>query len=486
MKLRNRLVETVLLFGTAFLVSGGPAAAQCGCGCPSYQIVNKVVYDQVPVTAYRLEYETLMEEQHVTTLRPEWTEEIRERRYTVAKPVMETATREERYVVRRPVYETSFREEAYDRVSYVTETEMRQQKYLVQRPVVETQMREQQYTVQRAVQETVMQQQAYTAYQPVTSYQTQLVDQGQYVTAYQPVVGRSHCCLRCIPGQCAVNPATGQSAYYRGGLRWVQQPAPTYMQPTSVYMPNVVQQQIATTSYQPVQMTQQVPVTVNRLVDEVVTQQVPVTVQRTEVSEEVRDYQVAVPTSDGANREQGSRANSALGRARAGSTGAVHRQRIEYEERVEQIPVKTCRYVNETKAVQVPRTVGKWVAYQSTRLQPRVVTMRVPLGPVIEAPIYSAPVVRTAPAVSPAPAISPAPPRVTAPQPAQKPATSGSGAQVQPQNGSKAKSPSGSGSSTSGSSTSEKPEESQPTPADRPPSLEAPGNARHTSFDRSA
>ena len=70
-------------------------------------------------------------------------------------------------------------------------------------------------------------------------------------------------------------------------------------------------------------------------------------------------------------------------------------QRIEYEEQVEQIPVRTCRYVSETKAVQVPRTVGKWVAYTSMRLQPRIVTMRVPLVPaveaVVEAPAYVAP-----------------------------------------------------------------------------------------------
>src|SRR4029453_15168722 len=97
------------------------------------------------------------------------------------------ATREERIVVRRPVTETSFREEAFDRISFVNETEMRQQRYFVQRPVSETQRREQQVTVRRAVQETVMQDQAYTAYQPVVSYHTQQVDQGQYVTALQPI-----------------------------------------------------------------------------------------------------------------------------------------------------------------------------------------------------------------------------------------------------------------------------------------------------------
>jgi len=80
-------------------------------------------------------------------------------------------------------------------------------------------------------------------------------------------------------------------------------------------------------------------------------------------------------------------------------------QRIEYEEQVEQIPVRTCRYVSETKAVQVPRTVGKWVAYTSMRLQPRIVTMRVPLVPaveaVVEAPAYVAPPAPAMPVVPP-------------------------------------------------------------------------------------
>jgi len=336
--------------------------------------------------------------------------------------------------------------------------------------------------VQRAVQETVMQQQAYTAYQPVTSVQTQLVDQGQFVTAYQPVQGKSHCCLRCIPGQCATNPVTGQSTYYRGGLRWVQQPAPMYMQPTSVYMPNIVQQQVATTSLQPITMTQQVPVTVNRMVDEVVTQQVPVSVQRIETTEETRDVQVSyqkpvterivnkvpVQTLRWEEQEQVRQVPFTV-------------QRIEYEERVDQFPVKVCRYVNETRAVQVPRTVSKWVSYQTTRLQPRIVTMRVPLGGVFQAPpapVYSAPAVRTAPAVSPTV------PRVTAPQPAQKPTVSGSGAQIQP----KASSETGSSPSSSerGPIRAVPAEDKKPTPADTPPSLDAPSNARQTSFDRSA
>src|SRR5204863_5885560 len=82
--------------------------------------------------------------------------------------------------------------------------------------------------------------------------------------------------------------------------------------------------------------------------------------------------------------------------------------------------------VNETKAVQVPRTVGKWVAYQSTRLQPRIVTMRVPLGGVYTAPVLTAP------------PVIPASPRPTAAPPAQKSVIGGT--QVQRQSTDKPKS----------------------------------------------
>ena len=59
----------------------------------------------------------------------------------------------------------------------------------------------------------------------------------------------------------------------------------------------------------------------------------------------------------------------------------------------------------------MPRTVGKWVAQTSMRLQPRIVTYRVPLGYDGDT-YYSAPATtyyRSAP-LPPAPAIPPAPP----------------------------------------------------------------------------
>ena len=50
MNVRFHFFGAAVLFGSS-VVCGTPAVqAQCGCG---YQIVNKVVYDQVPVTTYR-------------------------------------------------------------------------------------------------------------------------------------------------------------------------------------------------------------------------------------------------------------------------------------------------------------------------------------------------------------------------------------------------------------------------------------------------
>ena len=58
----------------AHIVSGGvvlavlaalpnPAAAQI-CGCTAYRVVCKTIYEQQPVTAFRLEYETVLQQRH--------------------------------------------------------------------------------------------------------------------------------------------------------------------------------------------------------------------------------------------------------------------------------------------------------------------------------------------------------------------------------------------------------------------------------------
>jgi hypothetical protein len=165
-------------------------------------------------------------------------------------------------------------------------------------------------------------------------------------------------------------------------------------------------------------------------------------------------------------------------------------QRIEYAEQVEQIPVRTCRYVNETKAVQVPRTVGKWVAYQTTVSRPRIVTMRVDLTPsnrtIIGTPTYAAP----------APTL---PTRVVPSTQTQLPAAngttsggvrSGTTTKTTPSTGTTGGSSSGSPTPAKGGERSTTPGGTDTPPRDSDetgrPDLNSPSNTRSTSYDRSA
>src|SRR4029078_7604926 len=98
MKTSLRLLAASALAVPGFVFSPAASLQAQECGCqPAYRIVNKVVYDEVPVTQYRVEYENRIEEREVTSTRPVWETEQRTRKIRVAKPVTETSTREERY-----------------------------------------------------------------------------------------------------------------------------------------------------------------------------------------------------------------------------------------------------------------------------------------------------------------------------------------------------------------------------------------------------
>ncbi|MDX1943923.1 MAG: hypothetical protein SFU86_00845, partial [Pirellulaceae bacterium] len=297
----------------------------------------------------------------------------------------------------------------------------------------------------RAVQETVMQDQAVTAFQPVTTMQTQLVDQSSLVSSWGYVPGRTRNRLMWAPRGVTVDPFTGQTAWRRGGLSWVPQTAPGVLRPVTTFVPNVVAQQVPVTSMQPVQFTQQVPVTVNRLVDEVVTQQVPVTVtrfhdevvtqqipvtvRRIEQVEEVRDVPVTVQRPVTERVEVKTPIQTVRYEEEVHTRQVPYQvRRIETEEVTENYDVQVCRYVTETKTVQVPKQVGRWIPQQTNRLVPRTVTMRVPLGTgydsivyegavtTFDAPVYLPPTtsaqkveVRRVPAPAPTPALKATP-----------------------------------------------------------------------------
>jgi hypothetical protein len=171
-------------------------------------------------------------------------------------------------------------------------------------------------------------------------------------------------------------------------------------------------------------------------------------------------------------------------------------QRIEYEEVVEQIPVKVCRYVNETKAVQVPRTVSKLVPYQTTRLQPRIVTMRVPIGG-YETSIYEGPTTRyyygtpvqAVPAAPSKQSVLRSPVQApTAPQGVLRPESNGATPNGAAPNGATTKrvEPNQAPQKTE---ADESPSDRAKEEADRAPALPLnppEGSARHTSTDRQA
>ncbi|HZL87699.1 MAG TPA: hypothetical protein VFB96_04930 [Pirellulaceae bacterium] len=349
------------------------------CCMPCERIVSRVVYEEVPYTACRIEYETVTEQRQVTTQRPVYETEQRVRRYRVAKPVTETATREERFFTLKPVYETEERTREYDVTTWETVTETRQDRVLVSRPVVETQMQERQHVMRKAVQDTVWQDQAYTQMTPVTTMRTQLVDQGSFVDTVNYVPGHSHCCLGWMPRGASTNAVTGETYYRRGGLAWVPRTSPGTYAVSRAYVPNLVAQQVPVTSMMPQTVVQKVPLAVTRYEDEVVTEQVPVTVERMEQCEEIREtpvtYQrpktehvvekIPVQTLRYEREEQVRQVPYTI-------------QRIEYEDREEPYEVKVLRWETETQTIEVPVQRQKLVEYTAYRLVPRVVTMRLP------------------------------------------------------------------------------------------------------------
>jgi len=289
---------------------------------PAYRIHYETV--NVEQTVYRPAYETIYEEQTVTSQRPVYETETRVRRYTVAKPVSETSTQMKRYTVRKQVLET----------------ETRTQERLVRRPVTEQ----------------VMQNRSHVVYDPVTTMQTQYVDQGSFVDNYVLTPGVSRNRLQWLQGGYVQDPATGTMVYQRAGFHWVPTAPPATYQVQRQYVPNIVAQEVAQTTYQQRVVNEQIPVNVTRYVDEVV--QEPIQVQVSKVVDEVVEQPVQVTT-----------------------------QRIEYEEKEEPVQVRVQKWVTDTQTVQVPRTVMKWI--QETQVVPRTVVRRVPINTCSPCTIYN-------------------------------------------------------------------------------------------------
>ena len=205
--------------------------------------------------------------------------EFRERRYRVARPVWETTEQETRTKVLRPVWETQWREESYT----------------VRRPLVETAMREEKYTM----------------FEPVTIYQPQTVDQGQFVEEQVVEPRKPATRLKWIPGGWSADAKTGHSYWKPPMLRPVQVARPPRIETRRVWQPNLVETQVPITSYSPRVHVRQVPVQqvrfveerrtrkipqrICRMVEQEIVERVPVTVCRTVYEEKVERVPVRSP-----------------------------------------------------------------------------------------------------------------------------------------------------------------------------------------------
>ena len=343
------------------LVSASDAEAGWFCGAASYrccpvsacqpsccytackverQTCYRTVYDNVcepqEFTYNKTIYETVCEDRQLTCYRTVNETHFREQNYTVCRPVYETSCREERYQVSRPVWETSYYERNYTVCRPVYEESVRECRRVVCRPVCETVERECRRTVMHRVVETVNHERCYTVMKPVTTYRAVRQDCGHWETrtCYHPgpVVPRVVCDPCCGPRVCMTQ-------------------CPGFTTCHKVWCPQIVERQVACTSYCPQVVREQCPVQVCRMVPECVVERVPVQVTRL-VREEVVD-RIPVRTCRLVHETRTCRV-------------PVRTCRMVCEEKVRQIPVTTCRMVHETRTCRVPYCVSTQVPYTVT------------------------------------------------------------------------------------------------------------------------
>lgn len=370
-----KIAKLTFLCGLATAIAPDTATAQ-DCCQPAYRVESKTVWVPQQETRYRIVYETVAEEKEVVSYRSVLKTRDEERVRTVRKPVTETSTVEERYTVSRPVKTIEYIDQSYDETTYVTETSEREQTYVTQRPVTETHYQTQNRVVQRPVVETTYQTQNYTTYKPVTTYNTAVVDQGQYVAQqyYQP--GDTRYGLRWMPR--SVDP---YGAYRRGGLGWVPYTSPGQTSVQLSYRPNPVSVAVPQTSLMPEVQQVQVPVQVTRMQNEVIQEQIPVNVTRMEAVQEVRKIPVTVqrPVTRRVNKqvpvERTEWVEQEMVRPKT-----VTRTSYKLETIKEVVPVQYYDTEEVRTMVKVPRQVPVRQEYQVTVMVPRTVSSPVRLS----------------------------------------------------------------------------------------------------------
>ncbi len=393
---------------TLLMLFGFAATLRAQSDCQEYRLEYHTVYDEQQVTAQRVEYEDVLEERKVTSYRPVWETEVRQQRRTVLKPVYETSEREERYFVEKPVWEERIEDRSYERVRNVFETDDHEQRVIVNRPVYETQMHEESYVVRRPVFETAEREETYTVMEPVTTYRPVQVDQGGFAEqqVYYPGPVRNR--LTWQSGACVVNPATGQTAYQRGGLFWQAEQQPGVVQAQRVWIPNIVTTQVPQTTLMPRTAVRKVPVQVCRYEEQQMVRKVPVQVCRMEQHEEVRRVPVTV-CKQVVERVENKVPVRVCRMERQEMVRKVAQTTVRYEkqEQVEEVPVRVCRQELVEQTVQVPVRVEKRVPVTYTYRVPRTVLYKVPIDPCGGGVLVTAP--PSVPYVVPGSAQPPAP-----------------------------------------------------------------------------
>ena len=333
---------------------------------PSSQPNYSVAYPAttIPTNTYRIENETVYREEQQTRLRQIWEDETRERRYTVYRQVPETTIKQEIYKVLKPTWTTEYRDTSYDVVRTVPETSVRQERYTVSRPVWETAERDVWQTVRRPVQETYMQERRYVVNRPVTTYQTEMVDRGQYVNHTVVEPGKTYHRLAWQSGGTYVNPVTGASRWQMPGLYWTPMRGDDKLRQESVYQPNIVPQVTPVTSLVPETVVEQVPTTRLTYHDERILKKEPYQVMRMVQEERVRE----VPET---------RYRQVIERVQ--QTTPVQVYRLETQEVARDIPVTTYKTISEERVEPYTVKVPRIEQISETVQKPYMVQKRIPL-----------------------------------------------------------------------------------------------------------
>lgn len=334
----------LLCLATIVSASGSVGLAQTGS-----HVVDSI--ERRPVTVTRYVDETVMETQKRTSWKPVWQTEKRERRTTVMKPVQKTYDKVEKFTVLKPVTETKYREREIEETTYEEVTEMREERRVVQKPVIETEMREEAFPVRTKVTETEYRTENVTVMKPTTITQTSLtpgpavaVDTGY--SAFRPQ-------LQWLRRGAYADPQTGLTTWRRPGMHWVQPPA-------TVAVPTVVPTTVQTTALVPEIVQRSEPVEVTRYVDRVELRKVPVEVRKMVEQVEVRKVPVTVRRPKTIKRvERIPYQETTYKEEVVTRRTPVTETTYESVEQVEPYEKETCRWVQHTEEVKIPKTVRK-------------------------------------------------------------------------------------------------------------------------------